>query len=245
MMGSSPVNKKGVAMNDRTRAILAQASTASLATLLFKQGLRNQFIQGVARLGPPRRQLVGPVYTLRYIPAREDLNGIEVFQNPEHPQRQAVETIPSRYVLVMDCRQDSSAASAGAILATRLSVRGCAGIVTDGGLRDVDEIAALDMPAYCAGPCAPTNLTKHQALDLNVPIGCGGVAVFPGDIAVGDGDGVMIIPAAIADEVANDVAEMERFEAYVLEEVRNGASIIGLYPPSEEQRERYRNRETN
>lgn len=223
-------------MNPQTRTILQNTSTASIATLLFKRGLRNQFIQGVARLGGVRERMVGPVYTLRYIPAREDLNPVEVFRNPDHPQRRAVEEIPEGQVLVMDCRGDSSAASAGSILATRLEVRGCAGIVTDGGLRDADDIAALTMPSFCARPSAPTNLTKHQALDLNVPIGCGGVAVFPGDIAVGDGDGVIIVPAGITDEIAAEAKSMEQYEAWVMKRVRSGASVIGLYPMNDETR---------
>lgn len=226
-------------MNPQTRAILRRTSTASLATLLFKRGLRNQYIQGVARLHPGRPRMVGPVYTLRYIPAREDLNPIEVFRDPGHKQRRAVEEIPDGHVLVMDCRGDASAASAGAILATRLQVRGCAGVVTDGGLRDADDIARLDMPAFCAKPSAPTNLTRHQAQDLNIPIGCGGVAVFPGDIAVGDGDGVIIIPAAIADELASEAKAMELYEGWVIEQVRAGASIIGLYPMNTDAESRY------
>ena len=139
----------------------------------------------------------------------------------------------------MDCRQDASAASAGSILLTRLSIRGCAGVVTDGGLRDADEIAKLDMPSFCTKPSAPTNLTKHQAVDLNVPIGCGGVAVFPGDIAVGDGDGVIIIPAGLADEIAAEAKGMEKYEAWVVDQVKAGASIIGLYPMNDETRARY------
>ncbi|MGB5347684.1 MAG: ribonuclease activity regulator RraA, partial [Woeseia sp.] len=200
-------------MKSETRSILENTSTASIATLLFKRGLRNQFVQNVGRLNPPGKRMVGPVFTLRYIPAREDLNPIEVFRDPKHPQRRAVEEIPAGHVLVMDCRLDASAASAGSILITRLQVRGCAGVVTDGGLRDAEEIAKLDMPSFCARPSAPTNLTRHQALDLNVPIGCGGVAVFPGDIAVGDGDGVIIIPADIADEIAAEAKAMEPYEA--------------------------------
>lgn len=221
-------------MDQSTRAILEKSSTASLATLLFKRGLRNQYIQGVSRLNATTAPMVGPVYTLRYIPAREDLNPIEVFRDPGHKQRLAVEEIPDGYVLVMDCRGDDSAASAGSILATRLQIRGCAGIVTDGGLRDVDEIAKLQMPAFCAKPSAPTNLTKHQAQDLNIPIGCGGVAVFPGDIAVGDGDGVIIIPHEIADEIASEAKRMETYEAWVLDQVKAGTPIIGLYPANEE-----------
>jgi regulator of RNase E activity RraA len=183
--------------------------------------------------------MVGPVYTLRYIPAREDLNPVEVFRDPDHPQRKAVEEIPEGHVLVMDCRLDATAASAGSILVTRLAIRGCAGVVTDGGLRDADEIAKLEMPSFCARPSAPTNLTKHQALDLNVPVGCGGVAVFPGDIAVGDGDGVVIIPAEMADEIAAEAKGMEKYEAWVVDQVKAGASIIGLYPMNDETRSRY------
>jgi len=226
-------------MDTKTRDILKNASTASIATLLYKRGLRNQFIQGVSSLSSVSTRMVGPIYTLRYIPAREDLNPITVFQNTDHPQRVAVESIPQGHVLVMDCRQDASAASAGSILATRLEVRGCAGIVTDGGLRDADEISKLALPAFCAKPSAPTNLTKHQALDINVPIGCGGVAVFPGDIAVGDGDGVIVIPAEIADEIAAEAKNMEHFENWVIEEVKSGASIIGLYPMNKETKLRY------
>ena len=226
-------------MDTKTRDTLKNASTASIATLLYKRGLRNQFIQGVSSLGSVSTHMVGPIYTLRYIPAREDLNPITVFQNTDHPQRVAVESIPKGHVLVMDCRQDASAASAGSILATRLEVRGCAGIVTDGGLRDADEISKLTLPAFCAKPSAPTNLTKHQALDINVPIGCGGVAVFPGDIAVGDGDGVIVIPAEIADDIAAEAKNMEHFENWVIEEVKSGASIIGLYPMNNETKIRY------
>ncbi len=226
-------------MTPESKSILTRTSTASIATLLFKRGLRNQYVQNVSRLGERKARMVGPVYTLRYIPAREDLNTIAVFQDPEHPQRRAVESVPEGHVLVMDCRTDATAASAGSILATRLEVRGCAGIVTDGGLRDADDIAALSMPAFCARPTAPTNLTKHQAVDLNVPIGCGGAAVFPGDIAVGDGDGVIIIPAELADEIAEEAAAMETYEAWVTDRVRSGASIIGLYPMNDDTKAEY------
>ncbi|MEL7187860.1 MAG: ribonuclease activity regulator RraA [Pseudomonadota bacterium] len=213
---------------------MLKTSTASIATLLFKRGLRNQYIQNVSRLGSGTQRMVGPIYTLRYIPAREDLNALEVFRDPNHPQRRAVEEIPEGHVLVMDCRQDASAASAGSILATRLEVRGCAGIVTDGGLRDADDIGKLKMPSFCAKPSAPTNLTKHQALDLNVPVGCGGVAVFPGDIAVGDGDGVIVIPAELADEIAEEARGMESYEAWVMNQVKAGRPIIGLYPMNDD-----------
>ena len=217
-------------LSDETRARYKRISTASIATQLYKRGLRNQFIQGVQPVAAKSANMVGQAFTLRYIPAREDRNPIEVFRNADHPQRVAVETCPAGHVLVMDARGDSSAATAGSILVTRMAVRGCAGLVTDGGLRDFEGIGALDMPAYAACPSAPTNLTRHEALDLNVPIACGEVAVFPGDVLVGDRDGVMVIPAHLSEEIAEVCAGMEDFEAFVLEEVENGAPIIGLYP---------------
>jgi regulator of RNase E activity RraA len=217
-------------LSDDTRARYKRISTASIATQLYKRGLRNQFIQGVQPVAAKSENMVGQAFTLRYIPAREDRNPIEVFRNADHPQRVAVETCPAGQVLVMDARGDSSAATAGSILVTRMAVRGCAGLVTDGGLRDFEGIGALDMPAYAARPSAPTNLTRHEALDINVPIACGEVAVFPGDVLVGDRDGVMVIPAHLSEEIAEVCAGMEDFEAFVLEEVENGAPIIGLYP---------------
>jgi len=141
-----------------------------------------------------------------------------------------VETCPPGHVLVMDARKDARAATAGSILITRMAVRGCAGVVSDGGFRDAHGIGKLDMPAYCAKPSAPTNLTLHEALDINVPIACGDVAVFPGDVIVGDRDGVMVIPAHLAEEIAEVCAGMESFEDFVLEQVAAGESIIGLYP---------------
>ncbi len=222
-------------MNPTTKQQLMGVSTATLCTALFKRGLRNQFIQDVHPLNPARPNMVGPAFTLRYIPAREDLNPISVFQDRAHPQRKAVEDCPPGAVFVIDSRKDARAASAGSILVSRLMVRGVAGVVTDGGFRDSPEIARLDIPAYHRRPSAPTNLTLHQALDIDVPIGCGDVAVFPGDIVVGDAEGVVVIPAAIADEIAAEAVEMTAFEDFVTEQVRAGRSILGLYPPTEEQ----------
>ena len=218
-----------------TKARLMAVSTATLCTALFKRGLRNQFIQDVRPLSQKGRNMVGQAFTLRYIPAREDLNQLEVFRNPAHPQRAAIETCPPGHVLVMDSRKDPRAASAGGILVTRLMKRGVAGVVTDGGFRDSPEIARLDFHAYHNRPSAPTNLTLHQALDLNVPIGCGDVAVWPGDVIVGDDEGVFVIPAHLADEVATEAVEMTAFEDFVTEEVRNGRSIVGLYPATHDQ----------
>ncbi len=219
-------------MNPETREKLRHVSVATLATALFKRGLRNQTIQDVRPVARKGRNMVGPAYTLRYIPAREDLNTLAEFRDPEHPQRKGVEECPQGHVFVMDSRKDARAASAGDILVTRLQMRGVEGVVTDGGFRDAMAIGDLDMPAYHQRPSSPTNLTLHQALDLNVPIGCGDVAVWPGDIVVGDDDSVIVIPAGIADEIATEAREMTVYEDFVISQVRAGTPIIGLYPPT-------------
>jgi regulator of RNase E activity RraA len=223
------------ALSAGTREKLKPVSTATLCTALYKRGLRNQFIQDVRPLNPALETMVGEAYTLRYIPAREDINSLSVFQNRAHPQRKAVEECPPGAVLVIDSRKDPRAASAGGILVSRLMMRGVAGIVTDGGFRDSPEIAGLAIPAYHNRPSAPTNLTHHQALDINVPIGCGDAPVWPGDVMVGDAEGVVVIPAHLADEIADEAVEMTAFEDFVTEEVLKGRSILGLYPATDEQ----------
>ncbi len=220
-------------------AKLKNVSTATLTTQLFKRGLRNTFVQGVRRVTTSAPVMVGPAYTLRNIPAREDLDHLGVFEGSSHPQRRAIEEVPEGHVLVMDCRGDTTVASGGGILMTRAQIRGAAGVVSDGGLRDTPEIARMNWPVYAAGPSAPTNLIKHHAIDLNVPIGCGGVAVYPGDIVFGDAEGVVVIPQEIANEVANDAWEQERFERFVVKEIQAGKSIFGTYPPDDDTRTRY------
>jgi regulator of RNase E activity RraA len=222
-------------LKPETRAKLRTVSVATLCTALFKRGLRNQFIQDVRPLNPDAGTMVGEAFTLRYIPAREDLNQLSVFQDRAHPQRKAVEDCPPGAVMVIDSRKDPRAASAGGILVSRLMKRGVAGVVTDGGFRDSYEIARLPFPTYHNRPSSPTNLTLHQAIDINVPVGCGDVAVFPGDVVVGDAEGVIVIPAHLADEVAHEAVEMTAFEDFVTEEVLKGRSILGLYPATEEQ----------
>jgi len=222
-------------LSDSTRAKLSTVSVATLTTVLFKRGFRNQFIQDVHPLNPNAGAMVGEAFTLRYIPAREDLNPITVFKDRAHPQRKAVEDCPPGAVMVIDSRKNARAASAGSILVARLMKRGVAGIVTDGGFRDSPEIAKLSIPAYHHRPASPTNLTQHQAIDIDVPIGCGDAAVFPGDVIVGDGEGVVVIPAHLADEVADEAVEMTAFEDFVTEEVMKGRSILGLYPATDEQ----------
>ena len=229
----NPPSADTIAVHPETLTRLSQASTATVATLLFKRGYHNAYVQGVAPLAAGKRTLVGPAYTLRYIPARPDTDPIVAFRELDHPQRVAIEECPEGAVLVMDCRGDASAASAGSILLTRLQVRGAAGVVTDGGIRDAAGAAVLEMPVFAAKPSAPTNLTKHHAVDIGRPIACGGVAVYPGDIVLGDGDGVMIIPRHLAGEIADESVEMELFEAFVLEEVNRGVPIRGLYPPTD------------
>jgi regulator of RNase E activity RraA len=228
-------------LKTETRTRLSLCTTATLSTQLFKRGLRNVWIYGARRMSAARQVMVGEAFTLRNIPCREDLDSVEVLGDPNHPQRKAIETAPVGSVLVNDCRGDTRAASGGGILLMRLSVRGVAGIVSDGCIRDAGEIAAMEFPVFCAGAAAPLNLARHHAVDLNVPIGCGGVAVYPGDVIVGDADGVIVIPAHLADEVAADALDLERFERFVMEEVRGGTPVIGLYPPNEATRARYLN----
>ena len=222
-------------MDGELRAKLEGVSTATIATALFKRGFRQQMLQDVLPLSAKGRNMVGPAFTLRYIPAREDLNPITVFQDPSHPQRAGVEACPPGHVFVIDSRKDPSAASAGSILVTRLMVRGCEGIVTDGGFRDSPEIADLDIRSYHKRPSAPTNLTCHQAIETQTPIGCGDAPVFPGDIMVGDDEGVIVIPAHLAEEIADEAVEMTVYEDFVTERVKEGATIIGLYPATKEE----------
>jgi regulator of RNase E activity RraA len=222
-------------LSAHTKERLRHVSTATLCTALFKRGLRNVYIQGISRLTTPSGgNLVGPAFTMRSIPAREDIDQISAFDDPNHPQRKAIESVPPGHVLVLDCRQEKRAASGGEILTTRLMVRGAAGLVSDGPVRDSGSIRKLDFPVYCAGGTAPLNLLHHHALEQNIPIGCGGVAVYPGDIIVGDDEGVVVIPQHLADEVAEQCEEQEKMEAFILERVQSGARLAGTYPPNDE-----------
>lgn len=220
-------------LSPETRDKLRRVSTATIATALYKRGFRTQMIQGVLPLVAPAESMVGEAYTVRYIPAREDLNTLDVFRNPAHVQRKAIEDCPPGAILVFDSRKDARAASAGAILVGRLKARGVAGVVTDGGFRDAAEIAVLGIPAYHQRPSAPTNLTLNHAVDANVPIGCGDAPVFPGDVLVGDSDGVIVIPAHLAEEIAAEATEMTAYEDFVTEKVAEGRSIVGLYPATD------------
>lgn len=226
--------------SEDSRQKLKSVSTATLTSVLLKHGLRNVFIRNVHKINKGAPRLVGPAYTLRYIPAREDIDHTGAFVGRSHPQRRAIEECPPGHVLVIDSRKDSTAASAGAILMTRLWMRGAAGVVTDGGFRDTPDIEQLPFAAYHSAPSAPTNLIRHHALDLNQPIGCGDVPVYPGDIMVGDDEGVVVIPAAMAEEVADEAFEQTVFEDFVEERVRAGEGIFGLYPPEAEAEQAFR-----
>ena len=227
------------ALSEATRARLAGCSSATLSTQLFKRGLRNQVMQGISRLTPKAPPLVGEAFTLRNIPAREDIDHVGIHQDPVHPQRKAIEITPPGCVLVIDCRGDARCASAGGILVRRLAVRGVAGLVSDGGLRDTPEIAAEPFPVYCKAPAAPISLTHQHAVDFNVPIACGGVAVYPGDVIVADAEAVIVIPRHLADEVAADGLAQEQLERFVMQEIVAGRPLPGTYPPDEATRARY------
>jgi regulator of RNase E activity RraA len=224
---------------EETKRLLELTTTATLTTQLFKRGLRNAFIQGVRRLTPLHTVMVGEAFTLRMIPAREDLDHPSMFAERGHPQRRAIEECPAGAVLVIDCRKDTRGGCLGDILIARLLERGVAGVVTDGALRDTPQIAPLAIPVYAGGAAAPASFGIHHAVDLNQPIACGDVAVFPGDVLVGDAEGVVVIPRHLADEVARDGAEQEQLESWILKEVKAGRGIFGLYPPDDDARARY------
>jgi len=235
-------------MKDSTRAALEVVSTATLTTQLMARGLRNTFLAGLAPLNGECTRMVGEAFTLRCIPSREDVDVLSVFQDYDHPQRKAVESVPPGGVLVVDARGKTRAASLGHILATRLLRRGAAGIVTDGAVRDSAGFAALRLPTFAAGAAATTNLAQHHAVDLQVPIGCAEVAVYPGDIMVGDRDGVVCVPRELVDEVAEAAAAQDRLEDFILARVDAGAPLRGTYPPDEHTLADYRRKsgaETN
>ncbi len=211
---------------------LGRISTPTLTTQLFTLGFRNTFLAGVRPLCPERR-MAGEAVTVRFAPAREDRAGYEILADPDYPQRHAIEHIRSGQVLVMDCRGIATAANAGDILVSRLQVRGAAGLVLDGGIRDYPSVQTFGFPVYALGPAAPAHVVRHVAVDEQVPIGCAEVLVMPGDIMVGDGEGVVCIPRAVADKVAVHGLEQEELEAFLLDKVRGGAALPGTYPPNE------------
>jgi regulator of RNase E activity RraA len=227
-----------VPVSEQTWNLLGKPSTATLTTVLAKHGLWRTFITG-ARPLTPRLRLVGQAFTLRYIPSREDLDYNMVFDNRTDPQRVAVERVGPRDVLVIDARGDERAGVLGNILATRLAARGAAGIVTDGCFRDAPAIAEVGIPAYARSAHAATNKTVHHPVDFQLPVGCGGVAVYPGDVLVGDAEGVVVIPRHLAQQVAEEAALQEHREEFILEKIRAGAGLLGTYPMDEKTQAEY------
>ena len=211
---------------------LADISTATVTMQLLKRGLRNCFIMGAKPLNPGNSHFVAAAYPLRFIPMREDLSRVEVLGDPEYPPRKAVEDISPGMALVIDARGEQGAGVIGDILCARLQERGVAAVVSDGPVRDGAAVAAGTLPVFCPGFAAPASLHVHFGADLQCPIACGGVAVIPGDILVGDDDGVVVIPAALAEEVARDGAEQERLENFLKSRVQAGHPTIGTYPPN-------------
>ena len=206
-------------------------STATLTTALKQFGLSRSYMHRVAPLRP-NMKMAGPAFTLRYIPAREDLTTDEV-DNLKDVQRVGIEQIEAGEVLVIDARSDTGAGTMGDILATRIYKRGAAGVVTDGAFRDSPTIAEIGLAAYAAGMNAHSNKTIHHPSEIQVPVACGEVAVLPGDIIVGDAEGVVVVPVQFAEEVAQMAVEVEEREAFLLQKIQAGASIVGTYPPDE------------
>lgn len=229
--------QRPVTLTPEAIAKLKEVSTATLTSQLDKHGFRNTFLAGLYPLRPDMR-MVGYAFTLRYVPTREDLVD-ELYDNTKNVQRLAVEAVEADDVLVMDARGDVGAATLGNILATRLRARGAAGLVTDGALRDTPGYRALDFPAYVKGAHAATSFKVHHPLEMNVPVGCAGILVMPGDVIVGDGEGVVAIPAKVAESVAHAAYEQERLEEFIQQKIADGASILGVYPPNEATKAEY------
>lgn len=229
-------------LNDEELEALRTVSAASLTTALFNRGIRTAHLKGVHPIRPDLR-LVGYAYTLRYIPMREDLGGDTTFDNTTNPQRVAVEDVGPGDVLVIDARGETSAGVLGDILITRMQQRGVAGIVTDGAFRDTPAIREIDLPTYSRASAPYMSSILHHPVETNVPIGCGGTAIIPGDVIVGDGEAVVVLPRAMAGEIACEALEKERYEDWALKHIQSGSSILNVYPPSDETYAEYR-RET-
>lgn len=213
---------------------LKRTSTATISTQLFKRGLKNAFLHGVTPHNHSGEAMVGEAFTMRCIPSREDLDPLSVFDDYDHPQRAGIEQVDSGQVLVIDARGQTKAASLGHILATRLQMRGAAGVVTDGTIRDAQEFLKLEMPSFTAGTSPVTNLLYHHVVESQVPIGCAEVPVYPGDFVVGDRDGVVCIPREMVEEVARDAQEQERLEDFILSKVEEGRPLRNTYPAGPE-----------
>ena len=213
-------------------ALFHQVSTATVSSVLHKHGIDHATMYDVLPLRPDLR-LAGQAFTLRFIPMREDLDDRATIDNLTNKQRLAVESVAPGDVLVIDARGDTRAATLGSILATRVRQRGGAGIVTDGAFRDSPSFRSLELPTYARGQHPDISFMVHHPSEIGVPIACGGVAVLPGDVIVGDAEAVMVVPLALAETVAQEAIEQERREIFILARVAAGASIVGTYPPDD------------
>ncbi|MFY0611032.1 MAG: ribonuclease activity regulator RraA [Hyphomicrobiaceae bacterium] len=226
-------------VDEKLMSDLRSVSVATLTTVLFKRGFRGQFLHDVGPINPAGRRMAGPAFTVRTIPAREDKAVPAILSDRKYPGRAAIEACPPGHVLVVDSRQDARAASGGDILMTRLMVRGVEGCVTDGGMRDSGEIDEMDIPVYQVQPAPPISLLHHLAVDMQVPIACGGAPVYPGDIMIGDEEGVVAVPADIAADVAAEAIEMTAYEDFAAEQVRGGAELFSVYPQTDLSRQKF------
>ena len=221
------------ALSAETRLKLTRIGISTLTTCLFRKGFRNAYLHGVVPVGPGLPRMVGEAFTLRFIPAREDLDQMANYAATRSVHQRAFEECPLGHVLMIDTHGETGACTGGDLLIARLKARGGAGVVTDGGFRDTQEVARLGFPAYQTRPVPPPSFLRLHAVELNQPIGCERVAVYPGDIVVGDGEGVVVIPAHLANEIAEEAYEMTLYEEFAAEKVREGRSIFGLYPATD------------
>jgi regulator of RNase E activity RraA len=218
---------------------LKKISSGSLTTQLFKRGLRQCFLVGLKPMNPDAARFAGEAFTMRLIPAREDIDTYATLTphpNPENLQWEAVDQIRPGQVLVIDARNEVRAGTCGSILAAHMMVKGCAAIVTDGALRDGIEIGRLSFPAYARQITGTSRLSYHRVADLQVPVSCADVAVYPGDVLVGDGNGVTVIPRHMAEEIAHDAAEQDKIEDYLTMRILAGDKLYGTYPPNTQTR---------
>jgi len=217
---------------------LSRITTATLTTVLLKQGLRRVWMRGTAPLRPDQPRRVGRAFTLRFVPAREDLATPASWSSPKST-RTAIEAMPAGCIAVVDAMGVADAGIFGDILCQRMQVRGVAGLVTDGVVRDIAGVLETGLPVWCAGAAAPPSVAGLTFVNWQQPVGCGGVAVLPDDVIVADGDGAVVIPGAMFDAVVDAAVEQENLEAWIIGEVQAGASLPGLYPPNAENKARY------
>jgi regulator of RNase E activity RraA len=225
--------------SDQTLAKLRAVGTATVSMQLLKRGLRHVSIHGVKPLRPDQGCIVGPAYTLRFLPLREDLSDPSVLGAPGYGPRVAIEQCPQGAIMVVEARGIASTGTIGDILTARLAKRGVAAMVVDGSVRDGAGVAATGFAVWCLGSAPPASITELSGGDVQIPVACGNVTVFPGDIVVCDGDGAVVVPAKLADDIADDGVEQDRFERWVQARVEEGRPTIGLYPPNAETKAEY------